>query len=655
MPVRLAACDPCRLSKVSCDHQRPVCGRCSESGPENCQYRERPFKRRRGVPAPQELRPAHISPLAEPVGVTVTAILPTTLVNDSPATSTSTPHVYPNPGYQGQSSHATIFDTVKASGAADVFASHDGLNEAMGELEESEASQHARFLDDLKKLDLDACAQLVRHWTSCGVNLAVASELLLPCADAICVLFQNRSGTELASLLFRSSRERLTADGTMTIPSFCDTFCRNDPGWATLGLFLVAVSRAVEDTAFFPGLYSTRAGQRQLAKTLLRCSDQCLDICLSLDCLNDLQLVLQYEVFIAHSMIDGDQSYHSWRRLGDVISTLYALGHHERVSLNTMTSNSLASLRGQTFARAYSADKNVSIFLGRPHRMHSAHSTLKMSPGEAARLFGPPTQFEYRLETLWTVACAMLKERILDLARSNNSEARARATMEIHQECEALTIALPARYRLEDNLKAFEGTAVERDFVASAALNLLHVRFLLHSASMARTSDPSDDLLSVSGAMLKLAAEVAVLKESLANSGTGFIWKIASYGLPAAGVICLALVNRTRQRVQTTFSTSQAIQDLSVLVAHVEAGVLIRPDQPNYALLQGATATIKSVLGRVSQGLLGTTQRDVRYDQMLEDASTAEPWTMLDSDTLDFELDFWTNLAEHPALYQDIT
>lgn len=120
-------------------------------------------------------------------------------------------------------------------------------------------------------------------------------------------------------------------------------------------------------------------------------------------------------------------------------------------------------------------------------------------------------------------------------------------------------------------------------------------------------------------------------------------------------MICLALVNRTRRRPQTTFSTSQAIQDLSVLVAHVEAGVLIRPDQPNYALLQGANVTIKSVLNRVSQGLLGTAQRDVPDDQMLGDAATAETWTMLDSDTLDFELDFWTNLAEHPALYQDIT
>lgn len=101
-------------------------------------------------------------------------------------------------------------------------------------------------------------------------------------------------------------------------------------------------------------------------------------------------------------------------------------------------------------------------------------------------------------------------------------------TSDILLDCEALSVALPHRYHLKDHLQNFEGNAVERDFVASAALNLLHVRFLLHSVFMAKTFEPSEDLLKVSGSMLKLAAEVAVLQSSLANSGTGFIWKVSS-------------------------------------------------------------------------------------------------------------------------------
>jgi hypothetical protein len=37
-------------------------------------------------------------------------------------------------------------------------------------------------------------------------------------------------------------------------------------------------------------------------------SDRCLELSISLDCLNDLQLVLQYENFISHSNVDGDES-----------------------------------------------------------------------------------------------------------------------------------------------------------------------------------------------------------------------------------------------------------------------------------------------------------------------------------------------------------
>ncbi|KAM3420494.1 hypothetical protein BST61_g3762 [Cercospora zeina] len=643
MPTRLAACDPCRTSKVSCDHAKPVCGRCSKNDEsDKCAYRDRPFKRRRTIRS------------SAPSAIAVTTTPPVPIVTDSPSTSNSVPHVYPNPGYQGRSSHAAIFDTVKASGGTTL--PEVVLQDAMLELEDAEKAQHAKFLDDLKRLDLRECAELISQWIHHGVNLAIAGPLLVPATAAICSLFRDQNGAELATFLFRGSRERLTADGAMSIASFCENFCRGDPGWATLGLFLVGLSRAVEDTAYYPALYSTRNGQRHLQRTALRCADQCLEICLSLDCLNDLQLLLQYENFIAHSMIDGDQSYHSWRRLGDVISTIYALGHHDRVDLASLTSETLGGLRSQTFARSYSADKNISVFLDRPYRMHSAQSTLRMSRDDVESLFlpvqaPPSTQFDYTLETRWTVACALLKERILDLGKVDDPSSRALGSSAILAECDLLMDILPERYRVGGHLKNFEGSAAERDFVASAALNLHHVQFLLYSPSMTRTSMPTPELLMVSGAMLKLTAEIAMLKDSLANSGTGFIWKIASYGLPAAGAICLALVSRTPNLAQNNPAVPQAIQDMSVLVAHMEAGVLIRPDQPNYALLQRATATIKSVLNRLSLGMLNT-QHDTPAEQALGETVR---FPAFGNDSLDFELDFWTNLAEHPALFQDIT
>ena len=42
-------------------------------------------------------------------------------------------------------------------------------------------------------------------------------------------------------------------------------------------------------------------------------SDRCLEMCLSLDCLNDMQLLLQYENWIIHTFLDGDQSKQTFR------------------------------------------------------------------------------------------------------------------------------------------------------------------------------------------------------------------------------------------------------------------------------------------------------------------------------------------------------
>lgn len=110
------------------------------------------------------------------------------------------------------------------------------------------------------------------------------------------------------------------------------------------------------------------------------------------------------------------------------MSSIYALGYHERVDLTALNPITLESLRIAAFCRAYSADKNVSIFLGRPPRMHRKHSSLKWSAEAIDHLFhltSPREVFDYVLETRWTVACAILKERVLDLALERNEAVRA--------------------------------------------------------------------------------------------------------------------------------------------------------------------------------------------------------------------------------------
>ena len=73
-------------------------------------------------------------------------------------------------------------------------------------------------------------------------------------------------------------------------------------------MFLAAIGGATNEIEFFPPLYRTDEERCRLRRMAANLCDVALEVCLSLDSLNDLQLVLQYENWIVHSYVDGDQS-----------------------------------------------------------------------------------------------------------------------------------------------------------------------------------------------------------------------------------------------------------------------------------------------------------------------------------------------------------
>lgn len=51
--------------------------------------------------------------------------------------------------------------------------------------------------------------------------------------------------------------------------------------------------------------------------------------------------------------------YHSWRKLGDITSSHFALSYHEDFGNRADVPGFLRTLRSEAFNRAFSADKNV--------------------------------------------------------------------------------------------------------------------------------------------------------------------------------------------------------------------------------------------------------------------------------------------------------
>jgi hypothetical protein len=95
--------------------------------------------------------------------------------------------------------------------------------------------------------------------------------------------------------------------------------------------------------------------------------------------------------------------------------------------------------------------------------------------------------------------------------------------------------ALPAHFRLEGSLKQSNNSPFERDFLISIRLNYLHISFLLRRLLLRRLAEPDVPVLEVAQQMLHLVVEAILLRDDLANSGTGLDWKVCVEIVPLGG------------------------------------------------------------------------------------------------------------------------
>lgn len=85
------------------------------------------------------------------------------------------------------------------------------------------------------------------------------------------------------------------------------------------------------------------------------------------------------------------------------------------------------------------------------------------------------------------------------------------------------------------------------------------------------------------------------------------------------------------------------LRDLSVFVAEVQIGTIVKTGDPNYALLSKATQTIQRFLDSFSS------DAGQPHEAGSDDAN--EDWAaLLSQDLWDFEAGFWQSLADHPSL-----
>ncbi|BCS28757.1 uncharacterized protein APUU_70327S [Aspergillus puulaauensis] len=676
MRTRRAACEPCRKSKLACDHTQPVCARCrSGNRPRSCIYRAAPFKRKTRANSGQSSQQLFTPPSYPSI--------PNIDHADSaaPASPITPPSRYPNPGYIGSSSQVSIFNHIPLTDNT----TGTGLR---GERPPSTSSR-VQADDDLlvqrgaealkclfSSFSLEYMKDLVKFWLAKGANLSLAGGIVRHCIDNIDLPLPIRIPTsppdwhiQNAKYLLLNSSRPLEVNPSSTFSEFCDQFINQNARWETIGIFLSAVTRAAIETRFFPSLYTDEETRYTLTKLCTRAADYALEISLSLDILNDLQLFLQYENWIVHTYVHGDYSYHSWRKLGDVIASIYARGYHERLNSDLAAPTFLRELRKALFARVYSGDKNVAIFVGRPPRMNKYFCYFQIPSCPAGEDIGllsangtdqaedvwqwnPDTKASFMAESRWSALCAKLKEDILYLQRERDDAVFPERVSEIKAMAEKHFSSLPIHFQHHGTLRKRVHGPFERDFIAAVRLNHLHVLFLLSLLELRTPAEPGFEIIEIAEEMALIVVDLILLRDQIVNSGTSLVWKIAHYGLPAAGILLLAMLSQRSSSNDPPPPQPKVLQHLTILAAELQAGSIIQPREPNYELMMKATQTIQIFLDSVAADAWHGSSHLSPGDM---EQMGANGWAGLSGqNALDFEIGFWQELAEHPLLSLDL-
>jgi len=225
---------------------------------------------------------------------------------------------YPNPGYLGSSSHTTLFDHLRLQRDTEPgdLSQETGYTPLQTDcvVDDICISRGAELILELHRLSMiPRFVQIFNKWVATGTNLALAGPFTGSCASTVVYIMSQCDGTQatattLSRNLFHASRQPITFSSETTFHDYCTKFSGQNARWEPFGIFFTAVCRASVDLAYAEPLYGSEQQRRKVQKLTLSYSDRCLDLCLPLDCMNDLQLVLQYENFISHSQVDGDQS-----------------------------------------------------------------------------------------------------------------------------------------------------------------------------------------------------------------------------------------------------------------------------------------------------------------------------------------------------------
>ncbi|RAH75450.1 uncharacterized protein BO66DRAFT_433523 [Aspergillus aculeatinus CBS 121060] len=605
----LASCEPCRKSKIRCDHGKPTCASCQRRGLHpQCWYHPAPLTKHRtsqrhslstppgslrvAQPGPPPQHPVE-SPLAETPKFHT---WPFMSADPNDSSSLALPPGRHNYNLKAHDEHLAAIQRIVAQ---------------LKLLPVIEKQLHEYYSFSLvalvpRPLLLQLIASIRAGLAALGYNQdSLDAELDVHCAS------------KLAEDILRASSLEVVINRDLDLPAFCALFCGPNLRIETLGLLYTMAARATmfavgdghdedRDNAFvrdmgWYGNLSLRLARELAPQT------------------TDLITWLAHENLQLTTIFEGDASLGVWRRLGDLATDILALGLN-REATHATTPFFLAECRRRTFARAYYLDKVFASVFMRPPRITARHADcslpLDLSDEE---LFASSAVIEHAKHNLtpdgWNtdgkhrVATWARIRYILAELREETVEYQFRAThaadsvklRELSDRCTQAWTRLPPHLQYRQDCWTSNLPPELCHMHAKIYLSYLHIHFQIYRllGNAEGLTTPQPELLEVSASMLETVIQMTNSRGRTSFSPRDLPGIVLSYGLPCAAILSAALENVMQDasagtRLPEGIKTSNLIRHLSVLVSQLES--VSNPSETNYVFCLKASRAISRKL-----------------------------------------------------------
>ena len=312
------SCEPCRLSKLSCDHVMPICGRCSKRKvPERCTYHPAPMTGLR----------------RKETGTQVTSSSNSPENRSSPSLKRKVSQIngnsdgkqslqLPAPGFLGSTSYSAVY----TENGHELDEETDDTGDGPNRLQRSLVTPHnqrnveeglvsLRHLQNFPQLEAIAIG-----WREQACDSTLMSAHLLRCIksirDDLYTPLANKGSEEdlraVARRLFDGFSRQIKIPPGCKFLEYPDQFTGKNIRWETLGLFFTAVGLGVMQLSVSDPLLAfvgnSQEGKQSLSRQMLDASDACICFCDDAGHLNDPSIWLLTENTLLMSQVLGDTS-----------------------------------------------------------------------------------------------------------------------------------------------------------------------------------------------------------------------------------------------------------------------------------------------------------------------------------------------------------